>query len=470
MYRLSVYSLCGISLVSSCIDGAIIPLVMSLAINYGDGSEWWVPVLASAFRMGTVFGLPTLGWLADKFGYRAIGIVALAFSVLFSFACIFVEDLIFVSLLRAGLGFFAFDLIGTNWINRNSIAPAERRKNLALYGLMQPIGVVLGMVVSGIVDSAGTTYDSWKIVNIVWCVALFLSMIILVKCVRPPMTNEEIEDEIKRSSTPVKSEKASPNDPTSPAKNQRRMLKTKSETVTAYLSQRHDGENHSLLETVGRNFNHFLLCLCFGITIGFLVTLVVMLCVENLGFSSLHVSLTFVALVSSAMGFVFLIYPRMVRSIGLVYTLIALMTWIIMVDAASTIVYFFEVSFVSVLVLTFFHYITSIPAEICNKTLLLEQLPVNIEGRVMGLFLSTRQCAMVLGSYGSVFLYKDASTYAPWLARTFLQLLGLLIFCYRFLWASDMRTKAVDDGGSEISDEDSRDIEDNNTTQALGTV
>mmetsp|Transcript_22268 Transcript_22268/g.35613 ORF Transcript_22268/g.35613 Transcript_22268/m.35613 type:complete len:201 (-) Transcript_22268:104-706(-) len=170
-----------------------------------------------------------------------------------------------------------------------------------------------------------------------------------------------------------------------------------------------------------------------------------MLCVENLGFSALHVSLTFVALVSCAMAFVFVIYPRMISRIGLVYTLVFIMCWVVVVDCASSIVYFFEVSFVSVFVMTFFHYVGSIPGEICNKTLLLEQVPVAIEGRVMGLFLSTRQCSMVVGSYASVFLYKDVAPYAPWLTRTFLQLFGLLLFCYRFLWSIDMHTNISDD-------------------------
>uniref|UniRef100_A0A7S2RHX8 Major facilitator superfamily (MFS) profile domain-containing protein n=1 Tax=Mucochytrium quahogii TaxID=96639 RepID=A0A7S2RHX8_9STRA len=449
MYRLSVYSLCGISLVSSCIDGAIIPLVMSLAINYGDGSEWWVPVLASAFRMGTVFGLPTLGWLADKFGYRAIGIVALAFSVLFSFACIFVEDLILLAILRVGLGFFAFDLIGTNWINRNSIAPIQRRKNLALYGLMLPIGVVLGMVVSGVVDSAETKYYSWKIVNIFWCVALFLALIVLVNFVKPPMTNEEIERETGLNQSSHEQDNV-PN-PSETTKQRHTGWKAKSEELTASLSQRHDGKSHSLFGTLWRNINHFFLCVCFGITGGLLVTLVVMLCVEKLEFSSLDVSLTFVGFVGSAMAFVFLIYPQMVKRIGLVYTLVILMCSVTIIDAATAIVYFFDVSFLVVLVLSFVHYAGSISGETSNKTLLLEQVPLAIEGRVMGLFLSTRQCSMVVGSYGSVFLYKDAATYAPWLAKTFLQLFGLALFCNRFFWARRGPSEDSESVGLDLS-------------------
>mmetsp|Transcript_16272 Transcript_16272/g.28063 ORF Transcript_16272/g.28063 Transcript_16272/m.28063 type:complete len:553 (+) Transcript_16272:910-2568(+) len=189
------------------------------------------------------------------------------------------------------------------------------------------------------------------------------------------------------------------------------------------------------LYTMQQVVHHFSLQFCFGLSVGYLFTVVLVYLSEPpLNFQPYEVSIMFVVTFVAMICFIAFVYKPLLRKFGIYNALVLLGLFVAFLDICLQVLFAVEtanlVKTIMILSCFLFHGVLSSAMDTMNRTILIEKLPEALEGRIMGVFLSFRQVAMIVGSFMSLPLYRRTH-YLPFTVRFFLTLSALLWVYYR---------------------------------------
>ncbi len=115
-------------------------------LHAGSGVEWVV----TSYLLALAAAQPVTGWLADRFGRRAMFLTALAVFTAASIACASSPNLGSLVFFRAVQGFGGGALMPVGMAIALDLFPAERHgRAMAIWGLMAVVGPALGPTVGG---------------------------------------------------------------------------------------------------------------------------------------------------------------------------------------------------------------------------------------------------------------------------------------------------------------------------------
>jgi EmrB/QacA subfamily drug resistance transporter len=115
-------------------------------LHAGSGVEWVV----TSYLLALAASQPVTGWLADRFGRRAMFLTALAVFTVASIACASSPNLGFLVFFRAVQGFGGGALMPVGMAIALDLFPAERHgRAMAIWGMMAVVGPALGPTVGG---------------------------------------------------------------------------------------------------------------------------------------------------------------------------------------------------------------------------------------------------------------------------------------------------------------------------------
>mmetsp|Transcript_1381 Transcript_1381/g.2278 ORF Transcript_1381/g.2278 Transcript_1381/m.2278 type:complete len:455 (-) Transcript_1381:14-1378(-) len=424
----SVVSLCFCNGVNAAIDGSVVPLAVFLSAHFGDGNEVWVPLLITGSRVGRVIGVPLFGWFADHVGYKRAGYVVLLINILCCILNCFVENLAVILATRFFLGTSSFTLIGNNWIHRNSSDKEATRLALAWYSLTNAFGLICGISISGVLALLQPAVV-WKAVNGFWVLLSCISVVLLWKFTEKPKSSKVLvihksidHKSIDPSSDPSGSKV---NGPADLADEEASSHGDTSLTEMAEMPK-------TFLGSLKHISHHFAIQICFGLSLGYLFTLTTIYASEPpLNFQPYIISCMFFGTFVLVVAFTAFAYKPLIRRLGLWQSLLLLGAFVTLIDVCVQILFAITSVHMAkhVMLLCFFvlHAVFLSQMETMNQTLVIENAPRNLEGRIVGILISAQQLAMVAGSFSSLPLYRFKH-YLPYTVRSFLMVCALVWF------------------------------------------
>jgi len=119
---------------------------IGVALHAGSAVEWVV----TSYLLALAASQPLTGWLADRFGRRAMFLTALAVFTGASIACAASPNIGFLVAFRAVQGFGGGALMPVGMAITLDLFPVERHgRSMAIWGLMAVVGPALGPTVGG---------------------------------------------------------------------------------------------------------------------------------------------------------------------------------------------------------------------------------------------------------------------------------------------------------------------------------